>query len=114
MVLIGEGANGKSTFTNLIRAFLGEKNCSAIPMQDLATDKFAASRLYGKLANLYPDLPSIGIGDTSKLKALSGSDTIDAQEKFKSLFGFRNTANLFSLLIGYRELERTLWLSGGE
>lgn len=94
VLLTGEGANGKSTFTNLIRAFLGEKNCSAIPMQALVTDKFSMARLYGKLANLYPDLPSIGIGDAGPLKALSGNDTIDAQEKFKPFFAFRNTAKM--------------------
>jgi len=94
VLLTGEGANGKSTFTNLIRAFLGEKNCSAIPMQALVTDKFSVARLYGKMANLYPDLQSIGISDAGPLKALSGSDTIDAQEKFKPFFAFRNTAKM--------------------
>jgi putative DNA primase/helicase len=34
-MLTGEGNNGKGTYLNLITRFLGEKNCSHEPLQDL-------------------------------------------------------------------------------
>ena len=92
LMMVGGGANGKSTLINLIKTFLGFKNCTSIPLQRLDTDKFATSQMYGKLANLFADLPPRGLKETSIFKMLTGEDFIPAQRKFKDEFQFVNYA----------------------
>ncbi|MFC2024010.1 phage/plasmid primase, P4 family [Chloroflexota bacterium] len=94
VLFIGEGANGKSTFVNLLRAFIGEKNCSSVTLQSLSHNRFASAELFGKFVNIYPDLPSASIKDTGRLKALTGGDAIPAERKFEHQFTFVNKAKL--------------------
>jgi putative DNA primase/helicase len=93
-LFMGEGSNGKSKFLGLLREFLGPKNCAALPLQAFSTNRFATSKLFGKLANIYPDLPSTRLTDSSLLKALTGGDAVTAEEKFKTGFEFINSAKL--------------------
>jgi putative DNA primase/helicase len=53
LLLVDGGANGKSTFLGIIRAFLGNENICSVPIQTLVTNRFASAILYGKLANIY-------------------------------------------------------------
>jgi putative DNA primase/helicase len=94
VILVGEGSNGKSTFIRLLREFIGKENCTAITLQSLTSNRFASSDLFGKLVNLYPDLPTNLIKDTGPLKALTGGDAITAERKFERGFTFVNTAKL--------------------
>jgi P4 family phage/plasmid primase-like protien len=97
ILFVGIGANGKSTFINLIKEFLGLKNCVSIPLQHLEEDKFALANLHGKLANLFADLPSRALRNTSIFKMLVGEDLIPAEKKFKDKFFFTNySKQLFS------------------
>jgi putative DNA primase/helicase len=88
-LFLGEGANGKSTFMELLRTFLGKGNVCSIPLQDFEKDKFATAQLYGKLANIYPDLSVEDLKNTGVFKTTSGGDTISAQFKFKDMFDFK-------------------------
>jgi P4 family phage/plasmid primase-like protien len=94
IMLVGEGANGKSTFLELLRTMLGRENVSTIPLHDLETSSFARSSLYGKLANIYPDLSDRALRGTGYFKMLSGGDTISAEYKFHDRFEFKNYAKL--------------------
>lgn len=94
IMLVGEGANGKSTFLELLRTMLGRENVSTIPLHDLETSSFARSSLYGKLANIYPDLSDRALRSTGYFKMLSGGDTISAEYKFHDRFEFKNYAKL--------------------
>jgi len=97
LMLVGSGANGKSTYINLLKEFLGQKNCVSIPLHHLEEDKFALANLHGKLANLFADLPSRALRNTSIFKMLVGQDLIPAEKKFKDKFFFTNYAKqLFS------------------
>ncbi|MBS3160196.1 hypothetical protein J4213_00690, partial [Candidatus Woesearchaeota archaeon] len=91
-MLEGGGANGKSTFINLLKCFLGKKNCAAVPLQQLEINRFALSSLFGKLANLFADLPDRALRDTSFFKMLVGEDLIPGERKFKDQFFFNNYA----------------------
>ncbi len=90
VLLLGEGANGKSTYLRLLRRFLGRRNCVGITLQSLVSNRFATSRLFGKLANIYPDLPTTKIRDAGVLKALTGGDAITAERKYERSFTFVN------------------------
>lgn len=93
-MLVGEGANGKSTFLELLRAMLGKENVSTIALQQFEVNRFATANLHGKLANIYPDLPDLALKRTGVFKTLTGGDTVMAENKFQSMFSFENYAKL--------------------
>jgi len=45
------GGNSKSAFSQLCASFVGERNVVHLTLQRLESDRFAAARLYGRLAN---------------------------------------------------------------
>jgi putative DNA primase/helicase len=92
-VFVGQKDSGKSTLLNLMSAFLGKENISAVSMQNLS-DRFMKAELAGKLANISDDLPKGRVKDSSMLKRLSGQSRIQAEEKGKDPFGFVNHAKL--------------------
>ena len=94
LMLIGDGANGKSTFLELLRALLGKENTTTIPLQTLTYNRFALGSLHGKMANIYPDLPDKGLQETGTFKMLTGGDTISAEHKFKDRFQFKSYAKM--------------------
>jgi len=96
VMLVGEGANGKSTFLRLVRHVLGPQNVSSVSLQDLTDPdkRFTVSELYRKLANIYPDLPSRALKDTGRFKLLTGEDAITADRKHKAPITFVNYAKL--------------------
>ena len=87
-LLVGEGGTGKSTFLKYIRRFLGRRLVSAVPLQQLESNRFATSRLVGKLANIYADLPDTHLETTSVFRAITGGDTIPGEFKYKDGFDF--------------------------
>jgi len=50
----------------------------------LEADRFSAARLYGKLANICPDLPSDRLSSSAIFKAITGCDRITAEFKCDS------------------------------
>lgn len=93
-MFIGEGANGKSTFIDSVRRFLGDENCVNIPLQELEESRFAKGNLYRRLANLCPDLSSKGMKGSGTFKMATGGDALTVDKKFKDMFTFVNYAKL--------------------
>ena len=94
-VFQGEGRNGKTTILNLLRAFIGDDNCSTVALQQLSdANRFAKADLFGKLANIYDDLPDTALRDTGTFKMATGQSKIRAEFKFKDGFDFRNYAKM--------------------
>ena len=54
-ILLGKGANGKSTYIRALRNLLGEENTSALDLAILG-EKFQGVRIMGKLANIGDDI----------------------------------------------------------
>lgn len=94
VALIGSGANGKSTLLELLRLMLNNKNISTEPLQSLQTNRFALVSLYGKLANIHPDLSDTALKATGNFKMLTGGDTITGEQKYKKRFSFKSYAKL--------------------
>ncbi|HUY91825.1 MAG TPA: phage/plasmid primase, P4 family [Pirellulales bacterium] len=88
VLLLGEGENGKSAWLRLIRSFLGRANVSALSLQKIEKDKFAAYRLVGKLANICADLPTEHLDGVSTFKGLTGKYELTAENKFQTSFEF--------------------------
>lgn len=93
-MLYGPKRTGKGTTTRVIEALIGANDSSHVSLQDLAENRFARARLFGKKLNTYGDLPAIPIKDTGIFKNLTGQDTIDAENKYEQIFSFRNRAKL--------------------
>ncbi len=93
-MLLGGGANGKSTLLNLIAALLGEENIATPSLQDLLENRFSKGDLFGKLANIHADIPSSELVSTGIFKMLTGQDLMWADVKHKKAFKFRNYAKL--------------------
>ena len=94
LMAVGFGANGKSTWLNVVKAFLGKENCVGLSLQQLGNSRFATSALVGKYANIYADIPSAGLKYTGTFKMLVGQDLIGAEVKFGKHFTFENHAKL--------------------
>jgi P4 family phage/plasmid primase-like protien len=94
ILLVGEGGNGKGVFLAGCIAFVGRENVTTVPLHKLESDRFSASRLYGKLVNCCADLPSEDLASTSMFKALTGGDIITGERKYENSFDFKPYARL--------------------
>lgn len=84
-VLWGSGANGKSTFLNVVRELLGPENVSTLSLHDLE-ERFGPINLFDKVANIHADLPSDELDSTSKFKQITGGDSVFCDRKGKPGF----------------------------
>jgi putative DNA primase/helicase len=94
LLLQGGRGTGKSRFLFGLRSFLGARNCAAKSLHTLEENRFASAYLYGKLANICPDLPGRDLESTSKFKEITGEDFLDAEYKFGKQFQFKPFARL--------------------
>jgi len=93
-VFVGAGNAGKSTLLSVAQeVLLGSDNVSNVPWQALA-DRFKTAELFGKLANIFADLPSKSIDDNGLFKSITGEDYITAEKKNKTPFSFKPYARL--------------------
>ena len=93
-ILVGLGANGKSTFLMVVEALVGPENTSHLALQEFSDNRFAAAGLLNKLVNIYPDLPSRAVEQSDVFKAIVGGDVIKAERKFQHPFDLRTVARL--------------------
>lgn len=103
--IIGDTNTLKSTFVEIIRTFLGEKNCSAVSLEGMVEDKYFFGAFSGILANFGAEILSemreeeVGKKKVSKeidkLKKLTGGDELEARVIYGHLFKFINYAKLF-------------------
>jgi len=96
VMLVGEGKNGKSTYLGLIERLLGKENCVSVKLQDLVSDekRFSVFVLYGKMANIFSDLPKEALRSTGMFKILTGEDAVTADRKFRDPITFTNYAKM--------------------
>ena len=93
-MLVGSGANGKSTFLTVLENFIGKDNISKVPLQELSDNRFKRAELFGKLVNLFADLDNRALESTSYFKTIVTGDSIDAERKHQDPFSFRPFARL--------------------
>lgn len=88
-VLIGEGANGKSTYIGLLKDMLGMENISGLQPKDIAS-KFLGTHIVGKTANLGDDIASgyLDDKDCSVIKSVATGDLMFTDVKGTKGFHF--------------------------
>jgi putative DNA primase/helicase len=93
-VFVGPPRTGKSTLLWVIEnLILGAENVSNIPWQELG-DRFKTAEIFGKLANVFADLPNRSIEDTGIFKVITGEDYLMGEKKNKDPFKFKPYARL--------------------
>lgn len=91
-MLVGNGHNRKSTILIAIRSVIGQANCSAVSLQELAEDRFASVELEDKLLNMVYDLKADKIMNTGRFKEAVSGDPIRVQKKCKPAYVIRPIA----------------------
>lgn len=86
LLLLGPGADGKSTFLKILRELVGAENTAAVSFPDLE-DQFQRSSLYGKLLNISTEVGSKMV-DSQYFKAITSGDPLNAAFKHKNSFEF--------------------------
>lgn len=95
LMLTGSGSNGKGALMRLWHKLLGGKsNVSAVTLHALSDNRFAAARLYGRLANMCGDIDNTFIEKTGVFKQAMGEDPIDCEHKYGQPFNFTNWATM--------------------
>ena len=93
-VIVGAAAAGKSVLLRVLNdVLLGRKNVSNVSWQALS-ERFKTAELFGKLANIFADLPTKNIDDNGIFKALVGEDYLTVEKKNKNPFSFQSNARL--------------------
>jgi putative DNA primase/helicase len=99
LLLVGEGANGKSTLLKIIEQVIGPANTCSVPLEHLG-DQFRLAELHGKLLNLAAEITAQGTQHASVqvFKQVVSGDLIQASRKYKNPFGFHPIAkHIFSM-----------------
>ena len=87
-ILTGSGANGKSTFLDMLKVMLGKQNISVLDMKKLSNNRFSPAMMMGKLANIGDDISDEFISDSSDFKKIVTGQTISAEFKGIDEFSF--------------------------
>jgi putative DNA primase/helicase len=105
-VIVGAAGAGKSVLLNVLNEILlGGANVSNVSWQAL-NERFKPAELFGKLANIFADLPTKNIDDNGIFKALVGEDFLTVEKKNKNPFSFQCTARL---LFSCNNILEELW-----
>lgn len=88
-ILIGDKANGKSTYLDCITYMVGERNTSALDLKELG-DRFRTAELFGKLINAGDDIGDEFIANPAVFKKLVSGDRVTVERKGQDPFDFCN------------------------
>jgi putative DNA primase/helicase len=91
---IGGGMNGKSCFLNLIKKFVGFKNCCSTELDTLLNSRFETTKLHKKLVCFMGETNFNEISKTSILKRLTGGDLVGFEYKNKTPFEDKNYSKI--------------------
>lgn len=88
-ILIGDKANGKSTFLDCIVNMVGKDNTSALDLSEL-DDRFRPSNMVGKLLNAGDDIGDNFISNMATFKKVVSGDCVTVERKGQQSFEFNN------------------------
>ena len=91
--LLGRGANGKSTFLDMMTAMIGGENISNVDISKLS-ERFEVAQLKDKMINVGGDISSSLIRDAHMFKLLASGDPVSVREIYGKPETLKNTAKL--------------------
>ena len=94
-MLTGDGANGKSTYLDMVKYVLGRQNYVALDLNELS-ERFSTASLFGKLANIGDDISDEFLqGNTiSQFKKIVSGNDIKGENKGQDAFFFKPSVKL--------------------
>jgi len=111
LIFVGDGANGKSTIQEVIRALFDHGFVVAIPPQEMGQE-YRRAMMAGARLNVVNELPEAEIMDSEAVKAVVSGDLITARFIREAPFTFRpRLGNLWAAnaLPGVRDMSRGFW-----
>jgi P4 family phage/plasmid primase-like protien len=111
VIMVGEGANGKSACCAALTAMLGEQNVSHIPLERF-DDRFALTQADGKLANIASEVGEVDRAAEGILKAFTAGDRLTYDRKYRDAYEAAPTARLTlatNSLPRFRDPTNGLW-----
>ena len=92
-MFVGDKANGKSTYLDMISFMLGKVNICALDLKEV-NERFKTAELFGKLANIGDDIGDEFIPNTGIFKKLVTGDGLTGERKGQDPFKFSSYAKL--------------------
>lgn len=83
LMLVGDGANGKSTLINIFKKMVGRGNYAAVGLRDLHMSEYSRQMLDGKLLNISEETPSKSLLDSSMFKNLVTGNDVQMRAPYK-------------------------------
>lgn len=93
LVIVGEGANGKSVYCGAMEAMLGAQNCSHVSLEDF-TERFLIGSTLGKNVNIMSDVGEIDRTDEGKLKRYVCGESMPFDRKHSAPIDAAPTARI--------------------
>jgi putative DNA primase/helicase len=93
LMIEGQANTGKSTFTKVFTALLGEENVSHVPLE-MFSERFGLTPTLGKLANIVSEVGELDTIAEAKLKMYTAGDPLTFDRKFKDAINQVPTARL--------------------
>jgi putative DNA primase/helicase len=93
ILMLGDGANGKSTILELLKTFIGHGNYSTLALEEIG-EKFKTAELSEKLLNIGDDIDAGAIKMTGVLKKTVTGEEITVENKGEHPFILRNKAKM--------------------
>lgn len=93
MLWEGEGANGKSVTSEVLRQMVGPDNCSTVPLERFG-DRFQLTPSLGKLVNICSDVGELDKTAEGVLKQFTSGDPMQFDRKGLSPISAKPTAKL--------------------
>jgi putative DNA primase/helicase len=96
LTCVGEGRNGKSTFSGILEALAGEDNCTGINLGDLYKPE-NRYQLVGKLFNVSEETKFNALVDSSLFKSLSSGVSINVKKLYAQPYTVKNNCKMIVL-----------------
>lgn len=84
LLMVGEGANGKSVICLIMRLLLGKMNVSSLGLEEFYPGNFSLAQIEGKLANICSDVSETSRVAEGLIKQIIAGDLINIPRKYLS------------------------------
>lgn len=94
LILVGEGANGKTTWINILKAAAGASNFSCLTVDEIKDSEYNRQLIDGKLFNISEETGFKAFKDSSTLKRMVGGGVLQVRRIYKDPYEIINKAKM--------------------